>query len=275
MTADFDLAAYLGRIGLREAPKADLEGLTALHWAQLTAVPFENIDIALGRGIQVAPEAIFAKLVTAKRGGYCHECNGLLRQALEALGFETRALSARVLQNQEGIPPRSHTLTLVELGEERYLVDAGFGAQTPRRPIPLIPDAKVERGRMAWQLREDSRFGWRVEALDGSSPVALYAFDLARVYPIDIAVSNHWTASSPASLFTQGPLAVRHLEAGRATLVAGKVVRRGNGQSASYSLPSVTELLQALREEFGLDVQANARELAKLGEALEASRSRD
>ena len=69
----FPLAAYLERIGLRHAPKADLDGLTQLMRAQLFAVPFENLDVQAGREISLEPEAILHKIIGQRRGGYCYE----------------------------------------------------------------------------------------------------------------------------------------------------------------------------------------------------------
>ena len=98
----FDLDAYLARIALKERPLADAEGLAMLQRSHRLAIPFENLDIILGRGIRIDSESVFAKLVTAKRGGYCFEHNRLFLDALTALGFEARPLLARVWLGAEG-----------------------------------------------------------------------------------------------------------------------------------------------------------------------------
>ena len=91
MTDFFDASAYLQRIGLTACPTVDLAGLKQLHQAHYYSIPFENFDIPLDRGIDVAPSAIFNKLVTQQRGGYCFETNGLLLLALQHFGFQCRA----------------------------------------------------------------------------------------------------------------------------------------------------------------------------------------
>ena len=63
-------ATYLDRIGLNASPSVDPAGLAVLQRAHCGAIPFENLDIRLGRGVSLDPEAVFAKLVVAKRGGY-------------------------------------------------------------------------------------------------------------------------------------------------------------------------------------------------------------
>ena len=42
--------------------------MQALHVA---AIPFEAIDALLGRGVDISPAAVDAKLVGGRRGGYC------------------------------------------------------------------------------------------------------------------------------------------------------------------------------------------------------------
>ncbi len=48
-----NLDAYLRRIGLAERPPATLDGLRALHRAHLVAIPYEDIDVQLGRPVTI------------------------------------------------------------------------------------------------------------------------------------------------------------------------------------------------------------------------------
>jgi N-hydroxyarylamine O-acetyltransferase len=92
----FDLDAYLARVGYAGPRVPTLPVSRELTAAHAQAIPFENLDVLLGRRIDLAIDAVFAKLVRQGRGGYCFEQNGLLLQALTALGYEARPLSARV-----------------------------------------------------------------------------------------------------------------------------------------------------------------------------------
>src|SRR3954466_16237554 len=83
------VASYLARIGLSVAtPTPCLPTLRALRRAHLRAVPFENLDIHLGRPITLNPAAIVCKIVDDRRGGICYELNGAFAALLPALGFE-------------------------------------------------------------------------------------------------------------------------------------------------------------------------------------------
>ena len=91
-----NLAAYFQRIGYRGRYQPDLTLLSALTAAHTHSIPFENLDVLLGRPISLEPDALFQKLVVQRRGGYCFEQNGLFLEVLRELGFQVVPLSARV-----------------------------------------------------------------------------------------------------------------------------------------------------------------------------------
>src|SRR5215212_4496121 len=97
-----ELTAYLERIGYDGALAPDLPTLTALHRAHVLAIPFENLDVQLGRPPTLDPAAIFAKLVTARRGGWCYEQNGLFGRVLAGLGFTVTRMSGGVMRAERG-----------------------------------------------------------------------------------------------------------------------------------------------------------------------------
>jgi N-hydroxyarylamine O-acetyltransferase len=269
---DFDLESYLARIGLATPPAADYEGLRAVHRAQLEAIPFENLDVLMGRALEVDPASVFAKLVEAKRGGYCFENNGLLYEALLALGFRARLLLGRVVYGgREETPPLTHAVVLVEFAEERYLIDAGFGGGTPRAPLPLRHGAEAEEAGLGWQLVGDPEFDWRVRGRRDESWEDLYVFGLERVYPADVALGNHWTSTHPSSHFTKLPTLARHLpQGGRVTLVGDRLTRRVAGEEEVVVLPDAAEVARVAREELGIALDADEAELERLYRPLPA-----
>lgn len=87
----FKIASYLDRIGLAQVPTT-LDDLLALQQAQMRAIPYENFDVLLGDNL--TEKSIWAKLIDARRGGYCFELNKLFGLALEALDFTVRPFFA-------------------------------------------------------------------------------------------------------------------------------------------------------------------------------------
>jgi N-hydroxyarylamine O-acetyltransferase len=87
MKPAIDLDAYFERIGWGGSTHATFHTLSDLIHAHMTAIPFENLDVLLGRSIRLDLEGIQDKLVRARRGGYCFEHSTLLASVLERLGF--------------------------------------------------------------------------------------------------------------------------------------------------------------------------------------------
>lgn len=149
----FDLARYLERIKLPVASVADGQTLDRLQFAHRQHIPFENIDVKLGRPVSIDGAAVFEKLVTRARGGYCFEQNQLFLDALTALGFSARTLLARVWLGAKDMPPQTHSLILVTIDDELWIADAGFGGSYVP-PIRLIDKLGVRVARSVLPLSD-------------------------------------------------------------------------------------------------------------------------
>ena len=78
----------------------------ALQRAHVLSVPFENLDIHLGRRLVLDREANYAKIVERRRGGWCYELNGAFGWLLEQLGYRVTLLGSRV-EWDGGAEPRA------------------------------------------------------------------------------------------------------------------------------------------------------------------------
>jgi N-hydroxyarylamine O-acetyltransferase len=249
----FDHAAYLERVGFSGTPAPDLATLQGLHVAHLDRIPFENLDVRLGRPVLLDLAALQAKLVAARRGGYCFEQNTLFAAALRSFGFEVETLEARVRPPGATTPtPRTHMLLRTEIGGRAWLADVGFGGDGPLLPVPLDGEPSEQPDGL-YRVDQESD-GTRVLRLlrDGSSR-DLYAFGLSPALPIDFEVANHYTSSHPRSPF------VRTLTVQRSTSDQRHILR---GRSYTVRMAGVetareiadTELPSLLRTRFRLDV---------------------
>src|ERR1700737_4129303 len=155
-----DLAAYFERIDYHGTADPTLGVLQNLVTAHTRTIPFENLDPLLGRPIDdLSPEALTDKLVRRGRGGYCYEHNGLMGYVLEELGFGVRRFGARVVWTLAAgapVPSQTHTLLVVTLpgGQQPYLVDVGFGGQTPTSPILLETGSMQQTTHAPHRLQE-------------------------------------------------------------------------------------------------------------------------
>src|SRR5215471_14344829 len=132
----FDLPAYLRRIGYAGDLSPSRKTLDAVHLAHATHIPFENLDILLGRPIRLDLASLQAKLVAGRRGGYCFEQNALFAAVLEQLGFAVTRLAARVRFRTDRVLARTHMTLRVDVDGVPLLADVGFGGEGPMRPVP-------------------------------------------------------------------------------------------------------------------------------------------
>lgn len=254
-TAAFDLDAYLARIGLKEPPAADVQGLLAVQRAHRLAIPFENFDVLLKRPIATEPEAVFEKLVRKRRGGYCFEQNTLFLEALQALKFDARPLLARVWLFAEAVPPKTHMILLVTIDGREWIADAGFGGSyTP--PMPLGEGEAESPDGARYRLRRDAVHGWMLERnhrSQGWEPQ--YSFTTAPVWPADIALANYHTSTAPDSRFTSSIIASMVLPNGFASL-NDLDYRRSSGTGEEAGAITSAKMLQLrLSLLFGIDLQ--------------------
>jgi N-hydroxyarylamine O-acetyltransferase len=150
--SDLDLNAYLARIRVRRGA-----GLAELHRAHLGAIPFENLDPHRGVPVALDLAALEAKLIRARRGGYCFEQNLLLKAALESLGYGVALHLARVRWNMPADAPlsRTHLVLAIDDGTATWLGDVGFGPGSLLVPIRFEPGAAHEQS--GWRLRASKR----------------------------------------------------------------------------------------------------------------------
>jgi len=149
-----DLEAYLARIGYAGPRAATAEVLTAVHVAHAATIPFENLDILLGRTIATGLPAIVRKLVHDRRGGYCFEQNALLGAALRALGFTVAPFLGRVRWQVPAEVATPLAVVLTELLQNA--VEHGFPEGTPRRRSGHVDfTIRLEGGMLIVTIRDD------------------------------------------------------------------------------------------------------------------------
>jgi N-hydroxyarylamine O-acetyltransferase len=256
-----DLDAYLQRIGYAGDTRPTLATLHALSAAHTTAIPFENLDVLRGAGIDLAPEAVFAKLVHARRGGYCFEHNTLLLRVLETLGYHARPISARVRIGRERdyMPPRTHVFLRVELDGESWLADVGVGGLSLTCALRLDGGAEQPTPHEARRIvRENDRLYHQARWSPADAWFDVCEFTLEEMPAIDREVGNWYTSAHPASNFRARLTVARALpDGGRVSILNRTLTRRHRGvvvEERTFATPAA--LLEALAEHFGMHFPA-------------------
>lgn len=269
-----DLGAYFARIGVSAPPTSPSAAtLALLHRAHVTTIPFENLDVMLGRGIDLNLDAVQRKLVGAARGGYCFEHNLLFAAVLERLEYPVARLAARVSPDRPG--PRTHQMLTVWSDGRWWLADVGFGGQV-LDPIPLAATS-VRQGEWTYRLAPSrvrpARIppggdAWRLQAPDRDGGWdALYEFTTDPIAPIDAQVHNHFTATHPSSPFVGQVVAFRTAP-DRRDLLRGRelTVVRPSGETRTRTL-TADQAVAALGDTF--DVHLDADDTDRLHDLLQ------
>jgi N-hydroxyarylamine O-acetyltransferase len=255
-----DAAAYLERIGYRGASMPTTETLRALHLAHLRAVPFENLDIHLGRPIILDEELLFDKIVRRRRGGFCYELNGLFAVLLRQIGFDVTLLAAQFPAEEGAVNPElDHLILLVraEDSDQPLLADVGGGRGSFAYPL-LVQVSEVQTQAIAGAsfrlLPEGERCQlWRQEP-DGDWERS-YAFTWQPRQFGDFTEACWFHQSSPESHFTQKRLCTLLTAAGRITLSEQRLITTVNGTRSEQELDDAA-YVETLRAAFGIDLTA-------------------
>ena len=255
-----DLPAYLRRIGLPASqPPPTVESLFALHRAHVESIPFENLDILLGRPIRLDLPSLESKLVAARRGGYCFEQNALFGGALSAIGLAATPLAARVRLGGRKDSARAHMLLSVRAGERDWLADVGFGGGGLLEPMSIEPSGEARQG--GWRFRLVDEGSERVlQSLGPTGWCDLYAFTLDPQLPVDFLVANHYTSTHPDSTFTKIPI-VQRTSADAAHTIRGGIfaTARPGAEPDERPIADAEELLVLLKERFDLTFPAGTK----------------
>lgn len=251
-----DLHTYLMRLGYSLAPPPTLGTLRELQLRHSAEFPFETLSTMLHDPVPVDPAAVQDKLLRQGRGGYCFELNQLFLLLLQALGFEARGLTGRVVLGgpEDAHTARTHMLVLVTLEGVRCIADVGFGGMVPTGPLLLDNEAEQATPHEPYRLTViDSTYTLR--ALVTGTWRAMYVFDLQVVADIDYAVGNWYVSTHPDSPFLGQMIVARTGHRLRKTLNNGSFAIHRLGESSErLQLRDVDTVLAVLRDEFGIVV---------------------
>ncbi|PIB91732.1 arylamine N-acetyltransferase [Caulobacter sp. FWC2] len=263
-----DLDAYFARIGYDGPREPTLAVLRALTLKHPDAIPFENLDVLLGRGISIVPADIDAKLIGAGRGGYCYEQNGLLKRVLTALGFQVEGLMARVQwMAPEGAParPRSHMVLGVTLEGETWLADSGFGGCVLTGPLRLFSNDIQDTPHGAFRIVDVEHGGVaerQVQANLSGRWAPLYQVAQGAWADIDYEQVNFYTYTHPSSHFTWSMTVGRTTPTARYALKNNRFTHRDvTGAVVEQRDLSADELEATLRDVIGLPVEPEWRDV--------------
>jgi len=257
---DLDVTGYLARLALPNPGPPTVDGLFALHRAQVEQIPYENVEIQLGRPTTVDPHEAAERIVRRRRGGYCFHVNGAFSLLLRALGYDVRWHVGGVQGHDDPAPVGAtgnhlaltvHGLPDPACPEGVWLVDAGLG-DGPHEPMPLRPGT-YRQGPFAYGVRRSDIVpdGWRFDH-DPTGSFTGMDFGLTAAEPADFAAEHEWLSTSPDSSFVRVLAVYRRDHDGVDLLRGCMLIRIDDEGRRQHELDTATEWYDVLDVLFGL-----------------------
>lgn len=259
---DPEISEYLRRINL-DACEANLNGLMQLQAQHMEYIPFENLDIVVGRKISLDHASLFQKIIGNNRGGYCFELNTLYSELLQALGFSVVPVLGRVwLSNPKNLPPRNHLALLVSIDEKTYLTDVGFGGLISSVPLDIDSSETVNDKDGLVRISRLDDYQFMIQRHNEKEWTNLYSFENLPISGEDIAISNHYMSTHTDSHFYYHKFAGRSTKEGRIGLFNNKMsIRKGIKAAGKKRIEYGDDWIDALHKEFSLTLDFSEKEL--------------
>jgi len=256
---------YLQRIKLNNCA-TDFNGLKKLQQHHLLNIPFENLNVVVGRPIHIDHDSLYRKIVQSKRGGYCFELNTIYAELLSALGFKTKPVLGRVwLRNPEKIPARNHLAHLVELNGEIFVTDVGFGGLTTRVPLNINDPSEVHDNDGIVRIIPFDVNQFMIQRKVENEWANQYSFDDLVISEEDIQVSNYYMSTNPNSHFYKDKAVGKFTKEGRIGLFNNQMsIRKGIEVIEKKEILIEAEWIDVLRNQFGIELDFSKEELGRL-----------
>lgn len=193
---------YLNTINDNQNVKT-LSDITLLIKNHIEKLYFCNIPILLKQDISLDLLKITEKMIENKEGGYCFEHNKLMYETLLFLGFDVKALFARVLNNQKIDAPKTHRTTLLTYENEKYIVDVGFGFMSPNQPIKFSPIPTKTTFNQSYLIKEIDEETLELQIVLDDSSYSLYSFDFHNYNEMDFEVGNFYSHKNKNANFVK------------------------------------------------------------------------
>lgn len=255
--------AYLDRLQYTGPLDKTLGTLQKLHYQHQLAIPIENLDIHNGRKIVLEPDALFAKIISQKRGGFCYELNGLFYELLHTLGFQVKRISGRVYDDRKGFNDEfDHLAIVVHIEGIDWLADVAFGRRFAFYPLLLEPDQIQEDKSGRYFIAEhDANYLAVSHQHENGNWEPGYIFTLIPRELSDFRDMCHFHQTSDDSYFRQNKLCSLVTPEGRITLTDDKLKITQNGQVTEFLVTDDQDFDHFLNEYFGIRVDVKPEKI--------------
>lgn len=195
------LKHYLEKIKSNETKSNSLNYVSHLQSMHLNTFPFEGINPFTQTPVPIDLSELNKKFLNQQRGGYCFEQNLFFKSILEESGFNVKSYLGRVIE-KNAHAGRTHLINIIEIEDQSYLIDVGFGGLNPPAPILLGNNVITETNLNTYRLVQEET-AYILQVWKNREWKNLYSFDFNHYTPMDFEVANWYTSTSPKASFTQ------------------------------------------------------------------------
>ena len=245
------ISRFFQRIGMDPQTKIEktVEFLGQVQRQCVLHIAYENLDILENKPLNLAPEALYDKIVIRGRGGYCFELNGLLTHMFREMGFNVSERFARFLRGEANIPMRRHRVTIVHMEDGDYLCDIGVGQIAPRLPLKIEEDTIQTQNGETYRFTKDVRHGWILWDLYHGAWREYICFTDEAVFDVDFLQPTFFCEKHPDSPFNKKYILAIKTETGRKS-IDGHAYKIFEGEELAHIEENLSEeQLRALFEQ--------------------------
>ena len=152
---------YFERVGLAmpEEIVPDAALLKKLLYHAIISIPYENTQFLKREITPCDTDSLFQRIVIEKKGGICHDINGLLGWCLEELGY--KVVPVGCYSYLEKLRTHIHrTLIVTDMNGDEWLTDSALASFIDcKDPIRFVPGLEQTFGSETFRIEEtDGKF---------------------------------------------------------------------------------------------------------------------
>ncbi|MCJ8311572.1 MAG: arylamine N-acetyltransferase [Saccharospirillaceae bacterium] len=246
---------YLADLNLEIPKQLNLTFVNALIAKHVARYSFNSLAVNLGEDISLDVDLIIDKLVNRQFGGYCFEHNKVVFECLKQLGFDVELKLAQVLYNKNTASPRTHRITLLNLDNKQYILDAGFGGFGPVTPLLLKANIEQISGSDTYKLLE-SNAEYVLQIFKDGEFFSLFRFDFANYSDFDCELSHFYSHKHKQASFVNN-LLVSLKTSTKLAVLKNHQLKSKNAALNTEQIITITspeQLNSTLLSEFKLDI---------------------
>jgi N-hydroxyarylamine O-acetyltransferase len=252
--------SFRQRIGFPHKETITLQNLELVLEKMAKTVPFENTAIIEGRTGEISSDYLQDKIIERREGGLCYDLNSLLYLFLRENGLEVSIIKGITFDpaNQTWSKTgATHATILLEVNGRLYVVDSGFGANLPLKPVPLDGELiRSDNGEFKIEPKETEHGDYvlYVKLKDKDEEWRLgYAFNSTKVYH-DVKELNEMQriiVEHPESRFNKSPLLSLLTDKGSIVLTNNSFTEWSDGTKQKQDIEFKDYKLK-VKERFGI-----------------------